>query len=178
MHQCLCTGFVLYLNTEYVISRQYCTLRVDHSHKFESLEDLLLPSHDDTIKLSVMPQNLTVQDLPGIAVTYQQQIGSYDGPITFTNTFMLASPETKETFLAHWVTDAGYMKAQDGMLKAQLHRGVGTNNVFVNVAVWESAEKFRRAFGNAEFQKSLARCPPDTSMFPVITTKVAVPGLA
>jgi len=124
-----------------------------------------------------MSQNLTVHDLPGTILPYRDQIGSHEGPITFINTFILASPDVEEAFLAHWVTDAGYMKAQDGMLKAQLHRAVGKNNVFINVAVWESLEKFRQAVTNPEFQRSLAKYPPGTSMFPVITTKVAVPGV-
>jgi heme-degrading monooxygenase HmoA len=37
------------------------------------------------------------------------------------------------------------MKHQPGYISAQLHRGIGGSGVFINVAVWESLDAFRRA---------------------------------
>lgn len=124
-----------------------------------------------------MSTNLTVHDLPGTALSFRDQLSAPTGPVTLINTFVLASPGLEEAFLAHWTEDARFMKAQDGMLKAQLHRGVGNNNVFINVATWETIEQFRRAQMSPEFQKSLEGYPPGTSMFPVLTTRAAVPGV-
>lgn len=125
-----------------------------------------------------MSKNLTVHDFPGITLPFKNQFGSdHGGPITLFNTFILASANLEEAFLAHWITDAQIMKAQDGMIQAQLHRAVGENNAFTNVAVWESLEKFRRAQANPDFQKSLSGYPPGTTMFPMLTTRVAVPGV-
>jgi hypothetical protein len=49
--------------------------------------------------------------------------------------------------------------------------------VFVNYAVWESTEHFKRAFGNPEFQSKLKDYPSSAVASPHLFQKVAVPGI-
>jgi hypothetical protein len=49
--------------------------------------------------------------------------------------------------------------------------------VFVNYAVWESVEHFKRAFTNPEFQAKMQDYPSSSAASPHLVTKVAVPGI-
>jgi quinol monooxygenase YgiN len=124
------------------------------------------------------PRNLAIREYPGLLTPFLEQLNTETDYVTFINTFILPSAEASTEFLKHWKGDGNYMKSQYGMLSAQLHRSIGEkSNVFVNVAVWESTAAFRRAFQNPEFQQSLSGFPEGTLMFPVILSKVAVPGV-
>ncbi|KIN09013.1 hypothetical protein OIDMADRAFT_48849 [Oidiodendron maius Zn] len=125
-----------------------------------------------------MSANLIVKEFLGAFTPFESQLEGEAGPITFINTFVLPSTEAVEPFLAHWNDDGAYMKSQYGMLSAQLHRSLGHgSNVFVNVAIWESLDAFRRAFQNPDFQRTFSEFPKGTHMYPLVLTKVAVPGV-
>jgi hypothetical protein len=59
----------------------------------------------------------------------------------------------------------------------QLHRGIGGSCVFINYAVWESTEHFKRATNNPEFQSKLTQYPASAIVSPHLFRKVAVPGI-
>ena len=109
-------------------------------------------------------------------VTLFEQLGQEVGPVILVNTFTV-DPEDLADALQAWAADAAIMKRQPGFISTQLHQGIGASSVLVNVAVWESVEAFRRAFGNPEFQAHLGAYPPSTSVSPHLFTKVAVAGI-
>jgi heme-degrading monooxygenase HmoA len=67
------------------------------------------------------------------------------GPVVLVNTFTVESDEVAPLLKA-WAADAAWMKQQPGFISTQLHRGIGGSRVFLNYAVWESSEHFKRAF--------------------------------
>lgn len=126
--------------------------------------------------------NLTPVDFPGSLITLPEQIQSgIEGPVVFFNIFVLSSTLEEGDFLAHWTVDGQWMKSQPGLIQGQLHRAIdaqsGKNNVFVNVAVWENIAAFKTATGDPNFRKTLEGYPEGTKMYPLLTKKVAVPGV-
>lgn len=49
--------------------------------------------------------------------------------------------------------------------------------MFLNYAVWESVEHFRRAFSQPEFQSKLVDYPSSAVASPHLFQKLAVPGI-
>ena len=109
-------------------------------------------------------------------VTLFDQLASEVGPVILVNTFPVAPDET-EALVEAWADDAGYLKAKPGFISTQLHRGVGGSSTFLNVAVWESVQAFKAAFGDPQFQARFARYPDSTVASPHLFQKVAVPGI-
>ena len=66
-------------------------------------------------------------------------------PVILINKFNVKADEVDQ-FLAAWTADAQIMKRQPGFISTQLHRGIAGSSVFINYAVWESIEDFKRAF--------------------------------
>jgi heme-degrading monooxygenase HmoA len=83
------------------------------------------------------------------------------GPVILINKFNV-KPEEVNQWLKAWTSDAAYFKSQPGFISTQLHRGILGSCVFVNYAVWESTELYKRAFKNHEFQ-SPEKYPPSNS---------------
>jgi quinol monooxygenase YgiN len=111
-----------------------------------------------------------------LTVTLFDQMQDRGGPVVLINKFNVR-PDEVDQLLAAWTADAALMRAQPGYISAQLHRGVGGSCVFLNYAVWESAEHFARAFANPEFQSQLGRYPSSATAEPHLFRKVAVAGL-
>ncbi len=109
-------------------------------------------------------------------VTLFDQLSTEVGPVILVNTFHTA-PEDADSLLKAWAADAAYLKAKPGFISTQLHRGVGGSSTFLNVAVWESVEAFRSAFGDPSFQAGFATYPDSTVASPHLFQKVAVPGI-
>jgi len=109
-------------------------------------------------------------------VTLQDQMQQEVGPVILINKFTV-KPDEADQLLKAWAEDAAYMKRQPGFIATQLHRGTGGSSVFVNYAVWESVEHFRRAFSNPEFQEHLKAYPPSAVGSPHLFQKLAVPGI-
>ena len=109
-------------------------------------------------------------------VTLFEQLAQEVGPVVLVNTFHV-EPQDADAMLAAWAADAAYLKAKPGYISAQLHRGVAGSSTFLNVAVWESVEAFRNAFGDPKFQQTFGRYPDSTVASPHLFQKVAVPGI-
>jgi deazaflavin-dependent oxidoreductase (nitroreductase family) len=104
-------------------------------------------------------------------VTLAQQLEDSGGPVILVNKFDVP-PDDVDRFIAAWTQDAQYFKQQPGYISAQLHRGIAGSGVFLNVAVWESVEHFRRA--QAGFRPD---APPNVVASPHLFRKVAVPNI-
>jgi heme-degrading monooxygenase HmoA len=109
-------------------------------------------------------------------VPIQQQLGEAANPVILVNIFTVI-PADVDQFLAAWESDANWMKKQPGYISAQLHRGIAGSCLFLNYAVWESVEHFRRAFTNPEFQNALGAYPSTASASPHLFEKISVPNI-
>jgi quinol monooxygenase YgiN len=118
------------------------------------------------VKLVEMDEKITLSD---------QMEEKNVGPVILINKFNL-QPEEVEQLLQAWAADAAYFKSQPGCISAQLHRGIGGSCVFVNYAVWESTELFKKAFKNSEL-KSRLKYPPSAVVSPHLFKKIAVLGI-
>jgi heme-degrading monooxygenase HmoA len=109
-------------------------------------------------------------------VTLLAQMEEKLGPVVLVNTFTV-EPDDVAQLLKTWSTDAAWMKQQPGFISTQLHRGIGGSCVFLNYAVWESSEHFKRAFSHPEFRSHLGHYPASTRVSPHLFQKLAMPGL-
>lgn len=109
-------------------------------------------------------------------VSLSDQLANEVGPVRLVNTFRVA-PDDADALLQAWAVDAAYLKGKPGFISTQLYRGVGGSTTFLNVAVWESVQAFREAFGDPVFQEGFARYPDTTVASPHLFQKVAVPGI-
>jgi hypothetical protein len=66
---------------------------------------------------------------------------------------------------------------QPGFISTPLHRGIGDSSMFVNYAVRESTELFKKTLNNPESNSLLDKYPPSTIASPHLFEKVAVPGI-
>src|SRR5262245_4146676 len=110
------------------------------------------------------------------AYPIQRQLDATQSPVILVNTFAV-DPAEADALLAAWERDANWMKQQPGFISTQLHRAVGGSSLFLNYAVWESVEHFRRAFSHPEFRASLAAYPDSTVAAPHLFRRVAVSNL-
>ena len=103
------------------------------------------------------------------------------GSVILINKFNV-KPNKVEQFLKDWAEDAARFKQEPGFISTQLHRGIGKSSVFINYAVWESMEHYKKAINKMLF-RSKSRSPllkyDDESLVisPHLFTKVAVPGI-
>ena len=103
------------------------------------------------------------------------------GSVILINKFNV-KPNKVEQFLKDWAEDAARFKQQPGFISTQLHRGIGKSSVFINYAVWESMEHYKKAVNKILF-KTQSQSPllkyGDKSLVisPHLFTKVAVPGI-
>lgn len=118
------------------------------------------------IRLSEMDDN----------VTLRAQMEHEVGPVVLINTLKVR-PEEVDQLLKAWTADAAFFKAQPGFISAQLHRGIAGSCVFLNYAIWESVDHFKRAFNQPDFRSALERYPSSTVGSPHLVQKVAVPGI-
>ena len=87
-----------------------------------------------------------------------------------------------EQFLKDWRDEATNFKQQPGFISTQLHKGIGKSSVFINYAVWESIEHYKKAINKILFS-SKSRSPllkyDDESLVlsPHLFKKIAVPGI-
>ncbi|UXZ05381.1 antibiotic biosynthesis monooxygenase family protein [Moraxella nasicaprae] len=66
------------------------------------------------------------------------------------NSFIVPA-EKEAVMLEFWQKSAEFLKTQDGYIATQLHKNIDPNGhfKFVNVALWESPEKFQKALQTA-----------------------------
>ena len=103
------------------------------------------------------------------------------GSVILINKFNVAQGKV-EQFLKDWGEDATNFKQQPGFISTQLHRGIGKSSVFINYAVWESMEHYKKTVNkillSPESQSPLLKYD-DVSLVisPHLFKKVAVPGI-
>jgi heme-degrading monooxygenase HmoA len=103
------------------------------------------------------------------------------GSVILINKFNVAQGKV-EQFLKDWGEDATNFKQQPGFISTQLHKGIGKSSVFINYAVWESMEHYKKAINKILF-KSKSQSPllkyDDESLVlsPHLFKKIAVPGI-
>ena len=87
------------------------------------------------------------------------------GSVILINKFNV-EPNKVEQFLKDWEEDATNFKQQPGFISTQLHRGIGKSSVFINYAVWESMEHYKKAVNkilfNPESQSLLLKYDDDS----------------
>ena len=103
------------------------------------------------------------------------------GSVILINKFNV-KPNKIEQFLKDWAEDAASFKQQPGFISTQLHRGIGKSSVFINYAVWESMEHYKKAINkilfNPQSQSPLLKYGDKSLIIsPHLFTKVAVPGI-
>ncbi|HET9807879.1 MAG TPA: antibiotic biosynthesis monooxygenase family protein [Nitrososphaeraceae archaeon] len=103
------------------------------------------------------------------------------GSVILINKFNV-KPNKIEQFLKDWAEDAARFKQQPGFISTQLHRGIGKSSVFINYAVWESMEHYKKAINkilfNPQSQSPLLKYGDKSLIIsPHLFTKVAVPGI-
>ena len=85
-------------------------------------------------------------------VKFKDQIEEkIDGSVILINKFNV-EPGKVEQFLKDWGEDATSFKQQPGFISTQLHRGIGKSSVFINYAVWESMEHYKKAINKILFR--------------------------
>jgi quinol monooxygenase YgiN len=110
-------------------------------------------------------------------VTIFAQMEEDVGPVILINEFSV-DPEEFDQFLKGWATEAEKFKEQPGFISTQLHKGIGESSTFINYAVWESTEHFKRAVNKVmDPQDRMSVYPPSTVASPHLFKKVAVPGI-
>ena len=103
------------------------------------------------------------------------------GSVILINKFNVAQGKV-EQFLKDWGEDATNFKQQPGFISTQLHKGIGKSSVFINYAVWESMEHYKKAINKILF-RSKSQSPllkyDDESLVlsPYLFKKIAVPGI-
>ncbi|MDW3611940.1 MAG: antibiotic biosynthesis monooxygenase family protein [Nitrososphaeraceae archaeon] len=103
------------------------------------------------------------------------------GSVILINKFNV-KPNKVEQFLKDWAEDAARFKQEPGFISTQLHRGIGKSSVFINYAVWESMEHYKKAVNKILFstqsQSPLLKYGDKSLVIsPHLFTKVAVPGI-
>ena len=103
------------------------------------------------------------------------------GSVILINKFNV-EPNKVEQFLKDWGEDATNFKQQPGFISTQLHRGIGKSSVFINYAVWESMEHYKKAVNKILFssqsQSPLLKYDDESLVIsPHLFKKVAVPGI-
>jgi heme-degrading monooxygenase HmoA len=82
----------------------------------------------------------------------------------------------EEAALKMWEKAAEYMKQQPGFVSTRLHRALSPDARFhlINIAEWESAEKFLAAINSDEFKRltegAVAEFPHYPELYEVIRT--------
>ncbi|WP_295637954.1 antibiotic biosynthesis monooxygenase family protein [Novosphingobium sp.] len=111
---------------------------------------------------------------PNFPIT--SQFGAEASPVVLVNIFTVDARDV-DALLFAWEKDALWMKAQPGFISTQLHRAIGESHAFMNYAVWETVDHFRRAFTDPEFQQALAAYPDSAVISPHLFQKMAVSNL-
>ncbi|VEG13448.1 antibiotic biosynthesis monooxygenase family protein [Moraxella cuniculi] len=99
-------------------------------------------------------KNAALTLLAGVALTAcatkpTTAVQQTSNQVVLINTFEV--PKGKEqAALASWQKSRDFLKTQDGYISTRLHRNLNPNGKFhlINVAVWRSAEDFKKATAN------------------------------
>jgi heme-degrading monooxygenase HmoA len=112
---------------------------------------------------------------PNVSLLDQIQ-SDHSGPFVVIGTYT-APADQMENLIKGWIGVSDFMRRQPGFLSAQMHRAIGSANVLVNYAVWESLDAFRAAHDNPKFGELDAHMPADAVFRHLLVEKIAIPGL-
>lgn len=102
-----------------------------------------------------MPGFEELDPLTSLAV----QMKSGEGPTVLNNLLTVGAADDTARLEA-WNHGADFMKAQQGCISTQVHKGIAGRSTFANYAIWEDVESFRNAFTHPEFQRRIVDYPP------------------
>jgi quinol monooxygenase YgiN len=111
-------------------------------------------------------------------VTLSTQMEQTIGPVILINKIDV-NPNNIDQFFKTWRgKDVTIMKQQPGFISAQLYRGIAGSCTFINYAVWETSEHYKKAFDRPT-NPSLSTLMdfPAVTVSPHLFRKVAVPGI-
>ena len=83
-------------------------------------------------------------------VKLSEQMKENVAPVILINKFNVKAEEAND-FIRAWTIQAQIMKRQPGFISAHLHHGIGGSSVFLNYAICESTEHFRKAVSNLSY---------------------------
>jgi quinol monooxygenase YgiN len=84
-------------------------------------------------------------------ITIKDQLEeNIDGQVILINRFNV-TPDKVEQFLKDWKEDANRFIQQPGFISTQLHKGIGNSFVFINYAVWDTIENYKKAVNKLIF---------------------------
>ena len=99
-----------------------------------------------------------------------------DGPVVLAILFTV-DPQDAEAFKAAWAEDAAFTKTQPGFLSAQLHQGIRGSSMFLDYAVFETAEALEATTRQPEFGPLRELYPDGVTAQIHLFRKVAIPGI-
>ena len=110
------------------------------------------------------------------AFPISEQLASPSVPVVLVNVFTVAANDV-DALLKAWEADANWMKQQPGYISTQLHRAIGQSYMFLNYAVWETTDHFRKAFTHPDFHARLADYPDSAVASPHLFQKIAIANM-
>ena len=69
------------------------------------------------------------------------------------------------------------MKRLPGYISTQLHRGIAGSGAFLNYAVWESVDLYKKAQSDPDFMAHRVPYPENVAVSPHLFRPVAVPNI-
>ncbi|ATL88125.1 antibiotic biosynthesis monooxygenase family protein [Streptomyces malaysiensis] len=109
-------------------------------------------------------------------VPLAEQFRATPGAFTLLDIFVV--PDGAVDQATHAYQKIGtYLKGRRGFIQAQLYRGIGSSNVLVNLAVWETVGALRDALPDPDFPAVPAHYPAGTRCFRQVLHRAAVPNV-
>lgn len=105
-----------------------------------------------------------------------QFVDTVDEPVILINLFDV-DPKDSEHFMRAWAEDAAFFKRQPGYISAQLHHGIGNSSMWLNYAVFESAQAFGATNLQPEFKPLRGVYPDSATAHPNLFRRVRIPGI-
>ncbi|WP_020389721.1 antibiotic biosynthesis monooxygenase family protein [Kribbella catacumbae] len=104
------------------------------------------------------------------------QFGATKGGFTLLDVFVVPSGTVDQAIAAYQKTGA-YLKGRPGFIQAQLYRGIGSSNILVNLAVWESVDALQDAVSDPGFPAVFAGYPAGMRCYRQALSRASVPNV-
>jgi hypothetical protein len=109
-------------------------------------------------------------------VPLAEQFQATNGAFTLLDIFVVPDGAVDRAIHAYQKTGA-YMKGRSGFIQAQLYRGIGSSNVLVNLADWETVGALQDALFDRDFLPVFAHYPAGIRCFRQVLRRTAVPNV-
>jgi heme-degrading monooxygenase HmoA len=139
----------------------HASLSPDADYRFVNVAEI---ADVEPWREAVTAEGFPGRDMPGTPhpalYDVEREDGEGDGGVVLINPFEVPAGED-DAFLAAWQAAGDLMMAKPGFLASRLYRSLGDEAVFrwVNVARWESVERFGAAVGDPAFQAAAGAMP-------------------